>query len=57
MSYYGWNGTDNSQAARKLTHALMALESSGIDNSVLVEMNDSGFTFDEIANYLTRFGK
>jgi hypothetical protein len=57
MSYYGWNGTDISQAARKLTHALMALESSGIDNSVLVEMNDSGFTFDEIANYLTRFGK
>ena len=57
MSYYGWNGKDDSQPARKLSLALTALRSAGIDNSVLVEMNDSGYTFDEIAAYLDSVSK
>ena len=54
MSYYGWNGRDDSQAASKLLGTLIALRSAGIDKNSLVEMNDSGFTFDEIADYLDR---
>jgi hypothetical protein len=54
MSYYGWNGKDNYQAASKLLGALIALRCAGIDKNMLIDMNDSGFTFDEIANHLDR---
>jgi hypothetical protein len=57
MSYFGWNGKDDSAASGKLLGALIALRHAGIDKNLIIEMNDSGFTFDEIANYLTRFGK
>jgi hypothetical protein len=50
MSYYGWNGKDDS-------HALIALRYAGIDRNLLIEMNDSGFTFDEIADYLDRISE
>ena len=32
--------------------ALIALRHSGIDKNLLIDLNDSGFTFDEIADYL-----
>ena len=54
MSDYGWNGRDDSQAASKLLGTLVALRSAGIDRNLLVEMNDSGFTFDEIADYIDK---
>ena len=54
MSYYGWNGKDDSNAASRLLGALIALRQAGIDRNLLIEMNDSGFTFDEIAKYLDR---
>ena len=54
MSYYGWNGRDDSQAASKLLGTLIALRSVGIDNNSLIEMNDTDFSFDEIADYLDR---
>ena len=54
MSYYGWNGRDDSQAASKLLGTLIALRSAGIDNNSLIEMNDTDFSFDEIADYLDR---
>ena len=56
MSYYGWNGQDDSQAASKLLGTLIALRSAGIDKNSLIEMNDSGMSFDEIADYLDKFG-
>jgi hypothetical protein len=56
MSYYGWNGKDDSQASGKLLGALIALRYAGINKNLLIEMNDSGFTFDEIADYLDRVG-
>ena len=31
---------------------LIAIRSDGIDKNSLIDMNDSGFTFDEIADYL-----
>jgi hypothetical protein len=56
MSYFGWNGKDESQATSKLLGALIAVRASGIDKNLIIEMNDSGFTFDEIANYIDKFG-
>ena len=54
MSYYGWNGQDDSEAASKLLGTLIALRCTGVDKNLLIEMNDSGFTFDEIADYLDK---
>ncbi len=56
MSYYGWNGKNDSQAASKLLGTLIALRSAGIDKNSLIDMNDSGMSFDEIADYLDKFG-
>lgn len=54
MSYHGWNGKDDSQASGKLFGALIALRYAGIDKNLLIDLNDSGFTFDEIVYYLER---
>jgi hypothetical protein len=42
MSYYGWNGKDDSQVIRKLLSTLIALSYAGIDKNLLAELNDSG---------------
>jgi hypothetical protein len=52
MSYYGWNGKDDSQASGKLLGALIALRYAGIDKNLIIQLNDSGATFNEIADYL-----
>lgn len=57
MSYHGWNGKDDSQASGKLLSALIALRYAGIDKNLLIDLNDSGFTFDEIADYLDQTNK
>jgi hypothetical protein len=57
MSYYGWNGKEDSDAASKLLGALIAIRHAGVDKNLLIEMNDSGFTFAEIADYLDRIDK
>ena len=57
MSYYGWNGKDVSQASRKLLGTLIALRYTEIDRNLPIEMNDSGYTLDEIADYLDRVSK
>jgi hypothetical protein len=56
MSYYGWNGKDDSQAASKLLGTLIALKYTGINKDNLIDMNDSGMSFDEIVDYLDKFG-
>ena len=56
MSYYGWNGQDDSQATSKLLGTLIALKYAGVDKNLLIEMNDSGLSFDEIADYLDKIG-
>jgi hypothetical protein len=50
MSYYGWNGKDDSHAA--ILGALIALRYAGIDKNLIIQLNDSDATFDEIADYL-----
>jgi hypothetical protein len=52
MSYYGWNDKDDSHAAIKLLGALIALRYAGIDKNLIIQLNDSDATFDEIADYL-----
>ena len=56
MSYYGWNGKDDSQVTRKLLSTLIALNYADIDKNLLAELNDSGMPFDEIADHLDKFG-
>ena len=54
MSYYGWDGKCITNAERRLYAALVALRQAGISKELLIELNDSGGTFDEIADYLDR---
>jgi hypothetical protein len=54
MSYYGWDGQDDSQAASKLLGTLIVLRCAGIDKNLLIEMNDSGMSFDEITDCLDK---
>ena len=54
MSYYGWDGKCISNAERRLYAALVALRQAGISKELLIELNDSGASFDEIAEYLDR---
>jgi hypothetical protein len=52
MSYYGWDGKCMSNSERRLYAALVALRQAGISKELLIELNDSGASFDEIADYL-----
>ena len=52
MSYYGWNGKDEPGSARRLLAASIQLKHANVDEGLPIDLNDSGFTFDEIANYL-----
>lgn len=54
MSYYVWNGKDDSYAARRLLGALIVLRHNNINEDLIIRLNDSGATFDEIADYLDR---
>ena len=54
MSYYGWDGKCITNAERKLYAALVALQRVGISKELLIELNDSGATFDDIADYLDK---
>jgi hypothetical protein len=54
MSYYGWDGKCITNAERRLYAALVALRQAGISKELLIELNDSGASFDQIADYLDR---
>jgi hypothetical protein len=54
MSYYGWDGKDWTGASSKLFAALFALRHAGISTDLIINLNDSGVAFDEIADYLDR---
>ena len=54
MSYHGWDGRDGIDAAIGLFAALSELKFAGIDEGILMDLNDSGMSFDEIADYLDR---
>jgi hypothetical protein len=52
MSYYGWDGKDSPGAERKLLATLIALRHAGISKDLVMKLNDTGMTFDEIADFL-----
>jgi hypothetical protein len=57
MSYYGWDGKCCTNAERRLYSALVALRRAGLTKESLIELNDSGMTFEEIADYLDQNNK
>jgi len=57
MSYYNWNGKDDFDTPNRLLDALVALGRDGISEDLIVRLNDSGMTFDEIADYLDGIDK
>jgi hypothetical protein len=57
MSYFDCNGLDDYQATSKLLGALIALRTAGIDKNSLIELNGSGFMFNEIDDYMDRINK
>jgi hypothetical protein len=54
MSYFGWDGKDCLDAASGLLAVADELEYAGINEDLLIELNDSVMTFGEIADYLDR---
>lgn len=54
MSYFGWDGRVDFDTANDLLAASDVLKYAGIDEDLLIDLNDSGFTFDEIADNLDR---
>jgi hypothetical protein len=54
MSYFGWDGRVDFDTVYDLLIASDVLKRADIDEDLLIDMNDSGYTFDEIANYLDR---
>ena len=54
MEYYGWNGKQNSNMTC-LQAAYCALKKSGISDDIIFQMNDTGKTFVEIADFLDRY--
>jgi hypothetical protein len=55
LSYYGWDGANKIDLEKNLLATLNELRHVGIDRELLIDMNDSGFTFDQIADYLDRY--
>ena len=56
MSYYSWDGKENAFGSEELLNALLALRHAGISTDLIIDMNDSGMTFNEIAGFLDRIG-
>ncbi len=54
MSYFGWDGSPNYLAAKDIIAIFYELKQADVDGELLIDLNDSGFTFDEIADYLDR---
>lgn len=54
ISYHGWNGKDDSNPGGKLLSALVALRYAGVSKELIIRFNDSGTTFDVIADHLDR---
>jgi hypothetical protein len=54
MSYYGWNGNSKYgfDIAKSSLATLVALKRESVSYWAVIEMNDSGATFDEIADYM-----
>ncbi|MGE5662284.1 MAG: hypothetical protein ACM3X1_08565 [Ignavibacteriales bacterium] len=54
MSYFGWDGRVELDTANDLIAISDVLNHANIDYDLLIDLNDSGHTFEEIADYLDR---
>jgi hypothetical protein len=54
MSYFGWDGRIDFDTANDLIAISDVLKHANIDYDLLIDLNDSGYTFEEIADYLDR---
>jgi hypothetical protein len=54
MSYFGWDGSGNFETVNSLLAAADTLKQAGIDEDLLIDLNDSGYSFNEIADYIDR---
>jgi hypothetical protein len=54
MSYFGWDGRIDFDTANDLIAISEVLKHANIDYDLLIDLNDSGYTFEEIADYLDR---
>ena len=57
LSYYGWDGKLNSlcDASPSCQADRQAMRNAGISRSCIIDQNDLGYTFDEIADHLSRY--
>jgi hypothetical protein len=57
LSYYGWDGRLNSlcDASPSSQAARQAMRSAGVSRSCIMDQNDLGYTFDEIADHLEQY--
>ena len=56
-SYFGWGGRPDSEMTMSVKAALPTLAKTGLrDDFSIIELNDSGWSFDEIADYIDRIG-
>jgi hypothetical protein len=53
MSYYGWDGEESAYESSELFNALLALRYTGISIDLIIDLNDSGLAFGQIADYLS----
>jgi hypothetical protein len=56
MSYFGWDDKDDYSAVSGLFAAVDQLKYVDIDEELLINLDDSGYTFDEIADYIDGVG-
>lgn len=54
-SYFGWDGRPDSDMTMNIKAALPTLAKTGLgDDFSIIELNDTGWSFDEIADYIDR---
>jgi hypothetical protein len=57
MSYYGWDGNEDSRASKKLLSAFIALNHAEVSKDLVIQLNDSGMSFNDIADYLDQLNE
>jgi hypothetical protein len=56
-SYFGWDGKPDSDMTSSVNAALPTLAKIGLNDDIfIIELNDKGWSFDEIANYIDKIG-
>ena len=54
-SYFGWDGRPDSDMTMSIKAVLPTLAKTGLgDDFSIIELNDTGWSFDEIADYIDR---